>query len=78
MAGHSDEQPPLIGGWKRHALIITSTAPAFLLLAIFFALRWLLIGGDRAESFADTAILFTLVGAALLIANVALRRQQNT
>lgn len=67
---HTDPPP----AWTRHGLIISGTSPGFFLMAIFFALRWVLIGGERARDFQTTAILFAIVGVVLLLANVALRR----
>ena len=69
----SSESLPVTGA-TRHALIISSTFPAFLLMALFFALRWLLINGDRAASFRDTSIGFALAGVVLGMINVAIRR----
>ena len=60
--------------WKRHALIISSTAPAFFVLAIVFAFRWVLIGGEKANDVLTTAISFTLLGSVLLLVNIAVRR----
>ncbi len=65
-----DDPPP----WTRHALIISGTSPGFFLLAIFFAFRWVLIGGERATDFQTTAILFAIVGLVLLFINIMLRR----
>lgn len=62
-------------GWVRHAFIISRTAPAFLLIAIFFLFRWVLIGGEKAGDFLQTAVLFTVVGTALVILNAVVRRQ---
>ena len=67
--GH--DHPP---NWTRHALIISGTSPGFFALAIFFALRWVLIGGERAQDFQTTAILFAVVGLILLCVNITLRR----
>lgn len=66
--------PLLEEGWRRHAFIISRTAPAFLLIAIFFLLRWVLIGGDRAGEFLRTAVVFTVVGTALAVLNAFVRR----
>jgi len=60
--------------WRRHALIISSTAPAFFVLAIIFAFRWVLIGGEKANDVLTTAISFTVLGTVLLLVNVAVRR----
>lgn len=43
-------------------------------MSIFFVLRWVLIGGERANDFQTTAILFAIVGLVLLLANIMLRR----
>ena len=67
--GHGD--PP---SWTRHALIVSGTSPGFFAMSIFFALRWVLIGGERATDFQTTAILFAIVGLVLLFANIMLRR----
>lgn len=61
-------------GWRRHALIVSKTAPVFLAIAIFFLFRWVLIGGDRAGEFFRTAVAFTAIGVALVILSVAARR----
>lgn len=75
MIDHHDRgDQPGPPNWTRHALIISSTSPAFFLMAIFFAIRWVLIGGDRAVDFQTTATLFAIVGVVLLFANIALRR----
>lgn len=75
--GNSDERinPYSVQGWKRHGLIVSSTAPAFLLIGIFFVFRWVLIGGEQAGEFFRTAVLFTAVGTVLVILNVVVRRQ---
>jgi len=62
-------------GWRRHACVISRTAPAFLLVGIFFLLRWVVIGGDRAGEFLRTAVVFTVIGTALVILNAVVRRQ---
>lgn len=75
LANGSDvHEPAPLSGAARHGLIISSTFPAFLVMALFFAFRWLLINGDRAASFRDTSIGFAAVGVILGAINVALRR----
>ncbi len=76
MSGEGSDQfdPHLAEGWKRHAFIISRTAPAFLLMGIFFLFRWVLIGGDRSGEFFRTAIIFTAVGIALAILSAVVRR----
>lgn len=64
-----------IEGWRLHAFIISRTSPAFLLIAIFFLFRWVLIGGEKAGEFLLTAVLFTVVGVALAIVHAVIRRQ---
>ena len=59
----------------RHGLIISSTFPAFFVMALFFASRWVSIGGDRADSFRSTALAFAAVGLLLAVVNIALRRR---
>ena len=68
------DEPIPVDGAIRHGLIITSTFPAFLIMAIFFAFRWVLISGDRAGSFRSTAIAFAAVGVILGVINIAIRR----
>ena len=41
----------------------------------FFAIRWVSIGGDRADSFRSTALAFAAVGLLLAVVNIALRRR---
>ena len=65
-----DDAPP----WTRHLLIISGTSPGFFLMAIFFAFRWVLIGGERATDFQTTAILFAVAGLVLLFINIMFRR----
>jgi len=64
--------------WKRHAWIISSTAPAWFLMGIFFVLRWVLIGGERSDDFLTTAVLFTMVGVVLAFGHAAMRRHLAT
>ena len=68
-------EPTPIEGATRHLLIVSSTFPAFFVLAIFFAARWVLIAGARADSFRNTALLFTAAGLVLGAINVAIRRR---
>ncbi len=71
----SDHSEPVsISGPIRHGLIVSSTFPAFLLMALFFAFRWVLISGERAGSFRSTALLFAAVGVVLGVINIAIRR----
>ena len=72
--GDESNEPLPLSGATRHGLIISSTFPVFLLMAMFFALRWLLINGDRAASFRDTSIGFAAVGVVLGLINISLRR----
>ena len=74
-AGYEGEEPIQIDGAMRHGLIISSTFPAFLVMAIFFALRWVLISGDRADSFRETALAFLAVGVILGAINIVIRRK---
>ncbi len=67
--------PTPITGPIRHGLIISSTFPAFFVMAIFFAIRWVSIGGDRAGSFRSTALAFAAVGLVLGVINVSLRKR---
>ena len=71
----SDPESTPVDNATRHGLVISSTFPAFFLLAIFFVFRWVLIAGERADAFRDTAILFTLAGLILGAVNVVLRRR---
>ncbi len=72
---YEGEEPIPVDGAMRHGLIISSTFPAFLVMAIFFALRWVLISGDRADSFRETALAFLAVGLILGAVNIAIRRK---
>lgn len=74
---HEGPEPIPIEGGMRHGLIISSTFPAFLVMAIFFAFRWVLISGERADSFRTTALAFAAVGVILGAINIALRRKLN-
>lgn len=70
-------EPVHVDGAIRHGLIISSTFPAFLLLAMFFVFRWVLIGGERGDSFRTTAFAFAAVGLILGGINLAIRNHLN-
>ena len=76
-ADYEGPEPVHVDGAIRHGLIISSTFPAFLLLAMFFVFRWVLIGGERGDSFRTTAFAFAAVGLILGGINLAIRNHLN-